>query len=47
MKKDTIIFALYVTSAVAVTAHAGVEIYKTFKSDKPMRDQIKEAKKTA
>lgn len=45
MTKDKIVFALYVTVAVATTTHAGVEIYKTFRRDKPMRDQIKEAKK--
>lgn len=42
MTKDKLVFALYVTVAVATTAHAGVEIYKTFKT---MRtdSQIKKA----
>jgi hypothetical protein len=43
--KDKLVFALYVATSVAVVAHSGVEIWKTFKSDKPMRRQIKEAKK--
>ena len=34
MKKETIVFALYVTSAIAVTAHAAVEIHKTFRKEK-------------
>lgn len=45
MNKSTIMFAAYITTSVAVTAHAAVEIWKTFKRDKPMNDQIKEAKK--
>lgn len=46
MKKENIVFALYVTSAVAITAHAGVEIWKTFKREKPVEIDNKEAKKT-
>lgn len=42
MKKDTVVFALYVTVAVATTAHAGVEIWKTFRRDKPKKDIITE-----
>jgi hypothetical protein len=45
MKKDNIVFALYIASSVAITVHAGVETYKTFKRSKPLRDQIKAAKK--
>lgn len=29
--KDKLVFALYVTTSVAVVTHAGVEIWKTFK----------------
>lgn len=43
--KDKVIFALYVTTSVAIVAHSGVEIWKTFKRDAPLRRQIKEAKK--
>lgn len=43
MKKEDIVFALYVTVAVATTAHAGVEIWKTFRRDKaPKKDVITE-----
>lgn len=45
LKKEGLVLALYVTTSIAVTAHAGVEIWKTFKRDKPLNDQIKEAKK--
>lgn len=45
--KDKLVFALYVTTSVAVVAHAGVEIWKTFKRDQPLNAQIKEAKKNA
>lgn len=45
MKKENIVFALYVASAVAVTAHASVELYKTFKREKPVETENKEAKK--
>lgn len=34
LKKDTVVFALYVATSVAITAHAGVEIWKTFKREK-------------
>lgn len=44
IKKDTVVFALYVTTAVATIAHASTEMYKTFKRDKPLRQQIKTAK---
>lgn len=43
--KEKLVFALYVTTSVAIVAHSGVEIWKTFKRDKPLRRQIKEAKK--
>lgn len=46
MKKEDIIFALYVTVAVATTARAGVEIYKTFGSTKEERQFKKAAKKS-
>jgi len=42
MKKENIVFALYVASAIAVTAHAGVEIWKTFRSEKPVETEEKE-----
>lgn len=45
MKKETAIVAAYVAFAVSTTVRTGVELYKTFKRDKPMQDQIKEAKK--
>lgn len=43
--KEKLVFALYVTTSVAIVAHSGVEIWKTFRRDDPMRRQIKEAKK--
>lgn len=43
--KEKLVLALYVTTSVAVIAHSGVEIWKTFRRDDPMRRQIKEAKK--
>jgi hypothetical protein len=46
MKKENIVFALFVVTSVAITVQAGVETYKTFKRGKPLRDQIKEAKKS-
>lgn len=51
MKKETVVFALYVTVAVATTAHAGVEIWKTFKRNKTPKTDIitaimEEAQKT-
>jgi hypothetical protein len=45
LKKEGLVLALYVTTSIAIVAHATVEIYATFKRDKPMNDQIKEAKK--
>lgn len=31
--KEKLVFALYVTTSVAVIAHSGVEIWKTFRTD--------------
>jgi hypothetical protein len=45
LKKEGLVLALYVTTSIAIVAHATVEIYATFRRDKPMNDQIKEAKK--
>lgn len=45
LKKEGIVLALYITTSVAIIAHSGVEIWKTFRRDDPMRRQIKEAKK--
>lgn len=33
--KDKVVFALYVATSTAIVAHAGVEIWRTFKKDKP------------
>lgn len=30
MKKETVVFALYVVTAVATATHAAVEVHKTF-----------------
>lgn len=46
MKKEHLVFALYVTTSIAIVAHSGVEIWKTFKRDKPLNQQKKEARKT-
>lgn len=47
MKKDDIVFALYCTVAVATTVHAGVEIWKTFRStEKTDTPPLKIVKKT-
>jgi hypothetical protein len=46
MKKENLVFALYVTVTVVTTVHAGVEIYKTFSSTKEERQYKKAAKKS-
>ena len=44
MKKDDIVFALYCTVAVATTVHAGVEIWKTFRTPKTEAPKLKAVK---
>jgi hypothetical protein len=46
MNKEKLVFALYVTVAVATTAQAGVTVYNTFKSTKEERQFRKAAKKS-
>jgi hypothetical protein len=46
MKKDDIVFALYCTVAVATTVHAGVEIWKTFRTEKTDTPPLTIVKKT-
>lgn len=46
MKKETLVFALYVTTAVATTAAAGATVYNTFKSTKEERQFRKAAKQS-
>lgn len=46
MNKDKLVFALYVTVAVATTAQAGVTVYNTFKSTKEERKFKKAAKQS-
>lgn len=48
MKKDDVVFALYCTVAVATTVHAGVEIWKTFRTEKKTKiTSLKTANKNA
>lgn len=46
LKKEGVVLALYVTTSIAITAHAGVEIWKTFRSEKRMNKLAMKAKKT-
>lgn len=46
MNKEKLVFALYVATAVATTASAGVTVYNTFKSTKEERKFRKAAKQS-
>lgn len=45
LKKEGLVLALYVTTSVAITAHAGVEIWKTVRAEKRMNRLAMKAKK--